>query len=89
VSAPSLLHRPCTYCLTLQLKKKKGGDIPSGRGAKAPPPADGPRIDYTKSAAVFAKIQEHRDSAAAGGGSANGKAREGGAAAQPAARFKL
>jgi hypothetical protein len=73
-------------CFTLaRLQMKKGAGASQG--------AEAPRIDYTKSAAVFAKIQEQRDSAAAaaggGGGKPAGVGVGGVAAAAPAVRYKL
>lgn len=77
---PPLL--PCS--LWLQLKKGKKGN----KGAAAA--AAAPKMDYSKSAAVFAKIQEQRDgTAAAGGTGASGKAAGAAAAGPSAQRLKL
>lgn len=65
----------CPCLPSLQLKKSK----------KAGKAAEAPRFDYSKSAAVFAKLQEQRDSGGGGGAAAAGG--EGGG--RPAAQLKL
>ena len=80
-SEPALA--PGRWCPLPQAKAKGKKGEAGGRGKGA---AEAPRLDYSKSAAVFAKIQEQRDG---GGGKGGAAAAAAGDAGPPAARYKL